>query len=68
MNIMTQQDLEIDVVVFGLRYIFAFNVVYMYYIYVIFFSRTKSAKFTISDFRKQTHFGHILITFFFFTL
>ena len=41
----------------------AFPNAYVWSVYVIFFlGRTQ--KFTISDFLKQTHFGHILITFF----
>ena len=40
---------------------------YVHYMYIFFLDKLR--KFTISDFPKQTHFGHILITlFFFFTL
>ena len=35
-------------------------------LYVIFFFSDELRKFSISDFPKQTHFGHILITIFFF--
>ena len=49
-------------------YILPSNIIHTY-IYIIcnFFFSDKLRKFSISDFPKQTHFGHILITLFFFS-